>query len=301
MSICVGVGNKARKVKRLYVGVNGKARKIKKAYIGVNGKARLCYKSGFGDSPEGLYVFQCGKSREDTTARLLSISCTDGTFSVTKEIPISCVSVSFYKNDNTFIPNKLGFAGTAGKLCISEYGDGAHVVDSKTGASIGTSVFEINFGSDEFLGSYSVDSSARDYRFRKMDPETYVQLSSVKLADRKWGNYDLNIKIPSYFGGKSNILYAPSEYSISSTFYVLTWFNVDTGAFIGCQHAADSMNGTRLNGPSADALGSWVYGATDSHYNGGYPTLYRFDGNTKAEAGYSKLNANYCAAMCTVK
>lgn len=44
MSICIGVGNKARRVKRLYVGINGKARKIKKAYIGVNGKARLFYK-----------------------------------------------------------------------------------------------------------------------------------------------------------------------------------------------------------------------------------------------------------------
>lgn len=46
MSICVGVGNKARRVKRLYIGIDGKARKIKKVYIGVNGKARLAYSRG---------------------------------------------------------------------------------------------------------------------------------------------------------------------------------------------------------------------------------------------------------------
>ena len=43
-NIYIGVGNKARHVKKLYVGINGIARRIKKAYIGVNGVARLIYK-----------------------------------------------------------------------------------------------------------------------------------------------------------------------------------------------------------------------------------------------------------------
>lgn len=39
----IGVGNVARKVKKMYVGVDGVARKVKKGYIGVNGVARLFY------------------------------------------------------------------------------------------------------------------------------------------------------------------------------------------------------------------------------------------------------------------
>lgn len=41
----VGVGDKARKVKKIYVGVNGVARKVKKAYVGVNGVAKLVYRA----------------------------------------------------------------------------------------------------------------------------------------------------------------------------------------------------------------------------------------------------------------
>lgn len=36
----IGVGDKARKVKKIYTGVNGVARKVKKGYVGVNGVAR---------------------------------------------------------------------------------------------------------------------------------------------------------------------------------------------------------------------------------------------------------------------
>ena len=43
-AVYVGVGSKARKMKKAYVGIGGKARKVKKMYIGdSSGKARLCY------------------------------------------------------------------------------------------------------------------------------------------------------------------------------------------------------------------------------------------------------------------
>ena len=42
-AVYVGVGSKARKMKKAYIGIGGKARKVKKMYIGVGGKARLCY------------------------------------------------------------------------------------------------------------------------------------------------------------------------------------------------------------------------------------------------------------------
>ena len=42
----VGIGGKARKVKKIYVGIAGKARKVKKAYIGIAGKARLFWSGG---------------------------------------------------------------------------------------------------------------------------------------------------------------------------------------------------------------------------------------------------------------
>ena len=42
-AVYVGVGSKARKMKKAYIGIGGKARKAKKMYIGVGGKARLCY------------------------------------------------------------------------------------------------------------------------------------------------------------------------------------------------------------------------------------------------------------------
>lgn len=42
-AVYVGVGSKARKMKKAYIGIGGRARKVKKMYIGVGGKARLCY------------------------------------------------------------------------------------------------------------------------------------------------------------------------------------------------------------------------------------------------------------------
>ena len=43
-AVYVGVGSKARKMKKAYIGIGGKARKVKKMYIGdSSGKARLCY------------------------------------------------------------------------------------------------------------------------------------------------------------------------------------------------------------------------------------------------------------------
>lgn len=44
-NVYVGVGDVARKVKKIYVGVNGVAQEVKKAYIGVSDVARLCYSS----------------------------------------------------------------------------------------------------------------------------------------------------------------------------------------------------------------------------------------------------------------
>lgn len=42
----IGVGSKAKKIKKCYVGIDGKAHRIKKVYIGVDGKARLCWTIG---------------------------------------------------------------------------------------------------------------------------------------------------------------------------------------------------------------------------------------------------------------
>lgn len=41
MSGYIGIGGKAKRIKKLYVGVNGKAKRVKKAYVGVDGVARL--------------------------------------------------------------------------------------------------------------------------------------------------------------------------------------------------------------------------------------------------------------------
>ena len=35
----IGIGNKAKRIAKLYVGVNGKAKRVKKAYVGVDGVA----------------------------------------------------------------------------------------------------------------------------------------------------------------------------------------------------------------------------------------------------------------------
>lgn len=45
--VYIGVGNVAKKVKKMYIGVDGKARKVKKAYIGVDGVARLFYEKKY--------------------------------------------------------------------------------------------------------------------------------------------------------------------------------------------------------------------------------------------------------------
>ena len=40
----VGIGDKARKVKKIYAGIASKARWVKKAYVGIGGVARLFWK-----------------------------------------------------------------------------------------------------------------------------------------------------------------------------------------------------------------------------------------------------------------
>ena len=40
-AVYVGVGSKARKMKKAYIGIGGTARKIKKMYIGVGGCATV--------------------------------------------------------------------------------------------------------------------------------------------------------------------------------------------------------------------------------------------------------------------
>lgn len=42
-NIYLGVGDKARKLKKAYLGVDGTAHTVKKIYLGVDGKARLVY------------------------------------------------------------------------------------------------------------------------------------------------------------------------------------------------------------------------------------------------------------------
>ncbi len=41
----IGIGEKARKIKKIYVGIADKARKVKKGYIGINGVAKLFFAS----------------------------------------------------------------------------------------------------------------------------------------------------------------------------------------------------------------------------------------------------------------
>ena len=56
-AVYVGVGSKARKMKKAYVGIGGTARKVKKMYIGdSSGKARLCYSAEleYGGTAAGL-------------------------------------------------------------------------------------------------------------------------------------------------------------------------------------------------------------------------------------------------------
>lgn len=98
----IGVGGKARKVRKIYIGVGGVAHKVKKAYIGVGGKARLCFSSGSlsyhgkaaamshkrsafaGASSPDFAVFCCGKvgsgysPRADKYDKSLTMTYVDG-------------------------------------------------------------------------------------------------------------------------------------------------------------------------------------------------------------------------------
>ena len=41
--VYIGVGNKAKKAKKIYIGVNGQSKEVKKVYVGVGGVAKLAY------------------------------------------------------------------------------------------------------------------------------------------------------------------------------------------------------------------------------------------------------------------
>ena len=50
-----GVGNVAKKAKKMYVGIGGVAKTVKKAYLGVNGVAKLVYSSA-GEAFNSLFI-----------------------------------------------------------------------------------------------------------------------------------------------------------------------------------------------------------------------------------------------------
>lgn len=51
----IGVGSKARKIKKIYFGVGSVAKKVRKAYIGVNGVAKLWWSAGYKLVKQGVY------------------------------------------------------------------------------------------------------------------------------------------------------------------------------------------------------------------------------------------------------
>ncbi len=299
MSICVGVGNKARRVKRLYVGINGKARKIKKAYIGVNGKARLCYKSGFGNSPEGLYLLR----GQGSTTKFTTIDPT--TMATRADINTTYATIDTVKWDGEtmYSMTNAAFAGTAGKIIIGSKTTNNTVFDPVTGASLGNCPYKPNYGSDQLLGKL-VGGNTGTSSLEKINPEAYNVISSVTLDGATWNNNKLSFIARHFGGGDGNVIYRGGVYAISYTFYVLCWHDINSGAVLGTTHASDNIGSGGIEGAAADVLGQNIFGCrvnNNEEYQAQTTKMYKFDKTSKAEVSMTKLSAPYVFAMCTIK
>ena len=301
MSICVGVGNKARKVKRLYVGVNGKARKIKKIYIGVNGKARLCFKTGYGNAPSGLYGLTEGRAG-GTNVELYSIN--SDTYAVSSLFYLPWANTwdadNYYSNTwNSYM------CATAGKLMVNQYTKPSkiarykpHEVDIATQAVInsgitmpesGYSSAHLNFGAENFLGYTPVSSTDK---LTKIDPVTYATVTTSTV----------DIKANRVYGGNDKYWTDCDPYVQSGGRYKgnVRWHHLSSNVVIGSTLTSDYINKYGLAGQqvSTDISGLYthLYTASDT-----LKQFFKFDTATKAEINRVNTSLYGLIAMCAVK
>jgi hypothetical protein len=145
----VGVGGKARKIKKAYVGIGGKARKIKKAYVGIGGKARLVWTS----EPSGISSFQ----------NLKSASAPDAYYKF----------VAVASNSQYLVAHMYHFRDTTGKGYTTAFNT-QYVETSAT-----------QFGSYRSnmtgtIGNYSLIAGGERDSTDSKENQTYSQTSSVK-------------------------------------------------------------------------------------------------------------------------
>ena len=174
-AVYVGVGSKARKMKKAYIGIGGKARKVKKMYIGVGGKARLCYSAE---------LEKVGMATALSTARYDMRAATVGKYALFAGGYISKSSFGYSVSSSVDAYNTSLTKSTPTELSCKRCGHAAASVG-------GYALFAGGASSYNFLGYGNILSSVDAYDASLTRSAAHIIGATVAIGGAAVGNYAL--------------------------------------------------------------------------------------------------------------
>ena len=154
----IGVGNVARKVKKMYVGVNGVARQVKKGYVGVNGVARQFFASSYfeysGTYTESDMTIDGKAYKLYTLTSSGTLNCSEGRFWM-------CGGGAGGQKGYTYLSNRYVTAGGGGGggYIVSGYVEGVHSVIIGAGGASDSNGGSTSCDEKNALGGYCATGS----------------------------------------------------------------------------------------------------------------------------------------------
>lgn len=149
----IGVGNVARRAKKMYVGVDGVAHKVKKGYIGVDGVAKMFFASRYfeftGDYTENDIVI-------DGKAYKLYTLTSSGTLRCSESRTWMCGGGAGGQRGYTYYDDRYITAGGGGGggYTVSSYAEGVYSIVIGAGGRSDTNGGSTSCGSESALGGY---------------------------------------------------------------------------------------------------------------------------------------------------
>lgn len=212
-AVYVGVGSKARKMKKAYIGIGGKARKVKKMYIGdSSGKARLCYSAE---------LERYGMAAALSTARYDMRAATVGKYALFAGGYISKEFLGYVVSSSVDAYNTSLTKSTPTELSCKR---GGHVAASVGGYAL----FAGGASSRNWLDTYGdIVNSVDAYDSSLTRSAAHVIGAAVEIGGAAVGNYAL------FAGGavsmpinKDNVTDYVPAYDPSLTFTIAPWLSV---------------------------------------------------------------------------
>ena len=240
----------------MYIGVGGKARKVKKAYIGIGGKARLFFSSGYGSSAPGLYAIDAVGGIQN---RLHSPGSAPGLYAIDaydhrRIVKLNAATLAIESSVQVSDVNMAGgvtcAGGAAGLLWLSPTGnpavsdaavnDDAKIIDSRTGA-VQRSLKGLAAGVPGYFSGgttnllYKVHTELQGtvgtVTVHRLEPDTLM----VQGSFTPWANFSRTSRLNAVRGGNEDRVWIYFAYSVrddgQTDHYPKLWeYDIATGA-----------------------------------------------------------------------